>query len=41
LVKCEARLPLFTCTMVRHTLLHFYAVGGWADDLAVGPVLQK
>ncbi len=27
--------------MVRHKLLHFYAKGGFADDLAVAPVMDK
>ena len=41
LVRCEIHLPLFTCTMVRHLLLHFYAEGGWADDLGVAPGISK
>ena len=41
LVKCECRLPLYTCRIVRHTLLHFYEIGGWADDIGTAPSLQK
>ena len=41
LVQCEARLPLYTCRFVRHSLLHFYEVGGWADDVGPAPPLQK
>jgi hypothetical protein len=41
LVLCEARLPIYTCRYVRHGLLHFYEIGGWADDLGPGPPLQK
>jgi hypothetical protein len=41
IVMCESRLPLYACTIVRHVALHFYEVGGWADDLAVAPPLAK
>ena len=41
MVLCEARLPLYACRMVRHLFVHFYEVGGWADDLAVAPPLAK
>ena len=41
LVMCEARLPLSTCTIVRHIMLHFYEVGGWVDELAIGPSVSK
>ena len=41
LVKCEIYLPLYTCKIVRHIILHFYEVGGWCDDLAVAPPLSK
>lgn len=41
LVMCEARLPLYCCTMVRHCLIHFYSIGGWVDDVCPGPVLQN
>lgn len=41
LVRCESRLPVFTITIVRHLVLHFYEVGGWADDLGVAPTLSK
>lgn len=40
-VMCEMRLPLFTCTIVRHIVLHFYEIGGWVDDIAVAPPLSK
>ena len=41
LVMCEARLPLFMCRMTRHLPLHFWAKGGWAEDLAVATGMQK
>lgn len=41
MTMCESRLPLFSCTIVRHIVLHFYEVGGWADDLAVAPPISK
>lgn len=41
LVRCETWLPLHTATMVRHLLLHFYEVGGWADDLGVTHGISK
>ena len=40
-VMCEARLPLFTSRYVRHTVLHFYELGGWACDVGPAPPLQK
>jgi hypothetical protein len=40
IARCEARLPLYACTMVRHSLLHFYDVGGWAESVGT-PSLQK
>ena len=41
LVMCEARLPLYTCRFVRHQLLHFYELGGWACSVGPAPPLQK
>jgi hypothetical protein len=41
LVMCEARLPLYTCRIVRHSLLEFYEKGGWADAVGPGPPMQK
>ena len=41
IILCEARLPLYSCRIVRHVLLHFYEVGGWADDMAVAPPVAK
>jgi hypothetical protein len=38
--RCEARLPLYVCTSMRHALLHFYDIGGWAESVAT-PSLQK
>lgn len=41
IVQCETWLPLGSATQVRHLVLHFYQVGGWADDLAVTPGISK
>ena len=41
LVMCETWLPLHSATQVRDLVLHFYQVGGWADDLAVTPGISK
>ena len=41
IVKCETWLPLGSATLVRHLVLHFYEVGGWADDLAVTHGISK
>ena len=41
LTMCEARLPLYTCRYVRHSMLHFYELGGWADDVGPAGPLQK
>jgi hypothetical protein len=37
----ESRLPLFTCTFVRHTALHFFAPGGWFERIGPAHLLWK
>jgi hypothetical protein len=41
IVCCESRLPIYACTHVRHTLLHFHDEGGWLETIGPGPSLQK
>jgi hypothetical protein len=40
IARREARLPLYACTMVKHSLLHFHDSGGWAESVGT-TLLQK
>ena len=41
LTMCEARLPLFSARWTRHSVIHFYEKGGWADEIGPSGPLQK